>query len=652
MNSSGERKRAFGLMALMGGLLALGAVIAALLRRRTPITLPIQEAIPAAEVAPIHAAPTAIETPQRRITITHIAAFAVGVILLALLAESNGQVFKFLWLEGFNTRWQFAALVGGAALVGFGLSAGGQKTRSQSILPQGWERWALVGMILLALLVRACNLQEAVFMYVDEFGSVYTVVTLRDITSKLLVPSWEVAGWSRIYGYAQAFTVQLFGANLIGLRAISPIIGTLTIPALYGLGTALFNRRLGLMAALWLATFPPHIHFSRLGVPNIADPLFGTLGLMFIAHGWQTGRARDFALAGVMLGLTQYFYEAGRLLFPLLAIAFALALVIQERGFKIFSARAKTDKKSVFWNLSRTALAGVLVGVPAHYALIAAGISPAMRFSAMNVVGDYLTLLREQPLDLLQYRILPPFLHYVWTPDASHLYYGGEFGLVLPYVVPFFLLGIGWAIWHWRQAGYFLLALWLFAVAFGNGFIEQNVFSSRYAVALPVLALVIALGFRVLALMLKRRRVIIALALVLAASQLVYYFVFHLPLYNQQIRPFRDFAEVVPRAIYFPPDTQLHLITNDEFSYWQFDVLQAYFNLRFEFVVTKPDELTAEMLAALPRDMSHAFFVIPEDSTSIALIQAQFDVDELTFSPHNVPLDRQYGLIFVPAEAS
>ncbi|MBZ0281510.1 MAG: glycosyltransferase family 39 protein [Anaerolineae bacterium] len=587
-----------------------------------------------------------IETSSTIIRIQHITALITGIILLALLAESNGKIFDLPWLQGFNTRWQFMALVAGAALVGFGLSIGEPRKSADSILPHGWERWALGGMMLAGLAIRAWNLEEAVFMYVDEFGSVYTVVTLRDVTSRLLVPSWEIAGWSQVYGYMQAFTAQLFGANLIGLRAISPIVGTLTIPAVYGLGATLFNRRVGLLAALWLTTFPPHIHFSRLGVPNIADPLFGVLALVLLARGWQTGRGRDFALAGVMLGLTQYFYEAGRLLFPILAAGFALTLILPL----IKPKNPPTISRVNLWNLARTGLAAVLVGAPAHYALIAAGISPTMRFSAMNVLGDYLNGLRTQPLELLQNRILPPFLHYVWTPDASQLYYGGQFGLVLPYIVPFFLLGIGWALWHWRQPRYLLLLVWLFGVAFGNGFIEQNVFSSRYVVALPALALVIALGFRVLALMLKRRRLVIGLAVLLAGSQIVYYLSFHLPLYNRQIRPFRDFAEIVPRAINFPPETQLHLITDDAFSYWQFDTLQAYFNLRFEFIVTKPDELTAEMLATLQRDVSHAFFVIPEDTISIGLIRAQFDAAEPTFSPHNVPLDRQYGLIFIPSE--
>lgn len=648
MNSSSGNRRIFSWIALVSGLAAMAAVIAAMLRRRNTVTKS-STAVTEASVPPTTTTVIGSMVSQHASTgirIERITALIIGIILLALLAESNGRVFDLQWLAGFNTRWQFMALVVGGAFVGFGLSKGERGKSTESILPHGWERWALIGMMLIGLFVRAWNLDEAVFMYVDEFGSVYTVVTLRDVTSRLLVPSWEVAGWSQVYGYAQAFTVQLFGANLIGLRAISPIVGMLTIPALYGLAATLFNRRVGLLTALWLATFPPHIHFSRLGVPNIADPLFGVLALMLLARGWQTGRSRDFALAGVMLGLTQYFYEAGRLMFPILVAALCAIMVIHQRRSKNSTSIGRVN----LWNLGRTGLAAILLGTPAHYALIGAGISPMMRFSAMNVTGDYVRLLGTQPLELLQNRILPPFLHYIWTPDASQLYYGGQFGLVLPYIVPFFLLGIGWALWHWRQPRYLLLLLWLFGVAFGNGFIEQNVFSSRYVVALPALALVITLGFRVLMMMLKRRQLVIGLAVLLAGSQLVYYFGFHLPLYNRQIRPFRDFAEIVPRAISFPPDTQLHLITDDAFSYWQFDTLQAYFNLRFEFIVTKPDELTADMLASLPRDVSLAFFVIPEDTTSINLIRTQFDAGRPTLSPHNVPLDRQYGLIFVPSE--
>src|SRR5690606_27829994 len=117
---------------------------------------------------------------------------------------------------------------------------------------------------------------------------------------------------------------DILGHNLTGLRIFSAVFGTLTVPALYLLARELFDRRTALLAALLLATFPPHIHFSRLGLNNIADPLFGVLALAFLVRGLKRGGLRDYALSGVMLGLTQYFYEGGKLLYPLLFGAWLL----------------------------------------------------------------------------------------------------------------------------------------------------------------------------------------------------------------------------------------------------------------------------------------------------------------------------------------
>lgn len=613
-----------------------------------------------------------LSNPAKRIPFVSVIVLIVGIVLLAFTAESSGQRYNIPWLTDVPIGLQFLFLIGGATFVGFGLSGGkifsfrfsvfgSRNTQPHSVKPRGWEWGAWVAILLLGFTVRSWNLEQAVFMYVDELGSVYTLIAQHDVNTRLLVPSWEITGWSQVYAFVQSFGVETFGSNLTGLRAISVIVGLLTIPALYMLASELFDRRVGLLAALWLATFPPHIHFSRLGVPNIVDPLFGVLALGLLVRGWRRGKTRDYAFAGVMLGLTQYFYEAGRLMFPILAVGLSLALIITAWLGKNPSSLKPFEGN--IWRgivgLLRTSTAAVLVGTPAHYALLAAGISPAMRLNTVGVIDFYFNQLQTNPLDLLQSRILPPFLHYIALPDQSLLYYGGDYGLVLPYMVPFFLLGVGIVLRRWWRPGLFLLLLWLVGVGLGNGFILQSVFSSRYAVVLPALVVCIALGLRAVPNWWRdhpRRTLFDRLAgfvvVGLALLQVVYYFGIHLPLYNQQIRPFRDFGELVPRAQVFPLGTRIHLVTDDQFSVWQFDVLQRYYKVGFQFDVVSPADMNMTYLDSLPRDVPNAFFVIPEDSANIALIQSRFNVGEPQASPYNVPLNRQYFLLYVPAEGT
>jgi hypothetical protein len=567
-------------------------------------------------------------------------ALLLGILCLALLAESNGHRLEIEWLSNVPTHLQFAWLVTGTALVALGLAAprASEVTTHPPERPR-WHVWTLTAILLLAFLLRAVSLEESVFMYVDEFGSADAVASLRaNDQVPLLLPSWEIAGWSRVYAYVQTFGVDLFGANLTGLRATTVVIGTLTVWAIYLLAAQLFDRRIALLAAFWLATFPPHIHFSRLGIPNTVDPLFGTLALVLLVRAVRTGHRGDFALAGVMLGLTQYFYEAGRLLYPLVALGFAMSFVLLRRREALQSLKG----------IGIMALAAILVAWPGYYALAANNLSLATRFSQINTVEVYFSDLTTDSGAWLRDIFAPPFLHLVALPDTSRLYYGGDFGLILPWIVPLFLLGVVYILRRWRQPEMFMLLLWVLGVAVGNGFIEQNAYSSRYVVVLPALVLFIIAGIYTLIVRWPRHQhLIVAVSVLLAGLQVPYYFGPHLALYNQQIRPYYDFAEIIPRARDFPPGTQLHLITTDATSFWQFEVLQRYFNTSLQVDVLA--DLTDAYLDGLPRDVDHAFFVIPQDTLSIERIQRHFGAGAPQPSPHNVPLNRQYFMIYMPA---
>jgi len=49
---------------------------------------------------------------------------------------------------------------------------------------------------------------------------------------------------------------QVFGLGEVGLRSLSAVAGTATIPAAYGAGAALVSRRAGLVAAALVAANP------------------------------------------------------------------------------------------------------------------------------------------------------------------------------------------------------------------------------------------------------------------------------------------------------------------------------------------------------------------------------------------------------------
>jgi hypothetical protein len=549
---------------------------------------------------------------------------------------------------------QFALLIGGVALLvlGFGGTA-----------VQRWPgpRWGLLAIILLAAGLRLWNLDHAVHFYVDEGNFVEGILRLRSETNvRLMGPFNYIAAFTWVYPYLQWASAEVLGSNLLALRVVSAAFGVLTAAAMYRLGMVVFNSRVGLLAALALAVFPPHIHFSRLGLNNIADPLFGVLALAYLARGIKHRRWQDFALAGLMLGLTQYFYEGGRLLYPVLALVWGTIATRAWRG------RVR--------HLVVTVLVAVWVALPVYYTLLAWDISLSTRLNRRGFEAGYWRNLLLQPGALLPHlrdHVLAPFLHYVVLPDESAFFYGGYSALLLPHVVPVWLIGIIAAL---RRSGVAALLplLWLALVALGNSLIRDSVWTARYVAAFPALALLLGVGLDVILKWLgvgeglrpsptigKRidlplRLYIFALIVfLLIFTQVAYYFGPHLSAYQSRIRPHHDQQDVVFRLRALPPGTRVYWITDDPDVWMPLLVfLTRYWGMP-DFAPERihPNAIEGwEGLDTLDPHVPHAFFVDQEDRRAQDYLRTRFNLGEPTFSPYNVPREKQYVLLLYRPE--
>ncbi len=119
---------------------------------------------------------------------------------------------------------------------------------------------------------------------------------------------WLLAGWFR-----------LVGPSFFGARVLSATLGTLTIPLTFWTIQELYRtlpqaRLLALLAAAWLSFLLWHVHWSRTGYETILVPMFAVALLGAMAWAWQRRTPAAFALAGVVLGLSQYTNPAARLL--------------------------------------------------------------------------------------------------------------------------------------------------------------------------------------------------------------------------------------------------------------------------------------------------------------------------------------------------
>lgn len=657
-------------------------------------------------------------------------ALLAGAALLLFLLQINAlnpqyELFGVEWLAAVPHDLQALLLLLSCWLLLRGLGgvrapevpAGGRPGRHTAV--------GLVFLLAAALFMRLFNLEYGLHRYLDEIHYADAVVRLWARPQQILAPFSDLTAFSWLFPQVQAWAAPLVGGGLTGLRVVSAAFGMAQLGALYFLGVTLFDRKTALIAAVVLAGFPLHVHFSRIGINNIADPVFGTLALAFLARGFQRGQQRDFVLAGLMLGLTAYFYEGGRLfylpfalcwvgwlallrlpgfyadaplrtrrlLFDALLVAVAIGLpLLVGAALLLGTLPALLLAGGLLWGggllwlerrrerlqeplitlraLLLALLAAALLLGPLYYTWFAHQRPFVPRLEAMGVQDNYwveILVTPANPLLLLLERAAIPLLGFIQIPDSSW-FYGGEHGFVLPLLVPFFLLGAVLVLLRIHRPGGSLLFWWVVGTAAGNLLIVDNLSAPRYLVALPAVALLVALGIRTLWRLSglehwrggRPGRVLLgALLVLITLYQFVYYFGFHLPGYYVQMvvpqhdhnyEPLKDNEDALLRAMTLPAGTDVHIVSRGVIWRFNIDTLLNYYGRRDELrlVHIAPEDFDEGYIAQLPAYRHHAFFIEPEDLASFRVMRSYFTAVSASFSPYGIPHDKQLILYFAP----
>lgn len=605
----------------------------------------------------------------------------LGLIPLAVTAEISGGALGLEALQQASPHLQLFLLALGMGLVVWGLG-GGRRALDGVRLSPGW-RWTALALLLilaLAFVVRYWQLGTLVRYLVDEMNTIPEVTafgwTNRPV--KLLTEMSGISPFPWVFAYGQWAGTWFLGNTLEGIRLASVITGVLTVLALYILARALFDQTTALAAALLLAAFPPHIHFSRLALLNIADPLAGTLALAFLARAVVYNRRLDYALAGGFLGLTQYFYNGGKLFYIPLAALWMALLVISRR-------KSDGGTGRVNWRgLGITVLALALTAAPVYYTMWAQGYPLVGRMEASGLSSAYWQdLIARGDFGAYFYRLGWALRYYVQNPDDT-VYYGGDTPLVLPLLLPAFLVGAAYCLARRRYPGPLLLLLWLAAGALGNSILVMNAASTRFVIVFPALPLLVAAGARYtlplfwppraptlalrLSLGLRRRvrwrwpprdvprhlrRVILALALAATGLQITYYFGPHMTYYNRQLRlhhGFPDGYDAIFRTQDFPRDTQVYIISANPFSQMDAQGLSDFLRGGLYFTTLAAADLDEDYLKALRCGVDHAFFIQPGDTRTLALLRDHFYLRAPEYSSYGavIPDDRELVLYYAP----
>jgi 4-amino-4-deoxy-L-arabinose transferase-like glycosyltransferase len=365
-------------------------------------------------------------------------------------------------------------------------------------LARPWERpWLMEagGVVLLtalALGIRLHQIDTAIpFFFVDE-----TSFTIHH----RLIADGQPYGMSQdifmeqtnLGTFLGSYTIDIFGPTLWAARFLSALMGSLAIPGVYWAGRRLASPWAGTAAALFLIVHPVHLHFSRYAIYNIWDPTFGLYAVLLLWSGLEKGGRWKFALAGILIGIDQYFYTASRLWFVLLALWGGYLLLRQPR------------QVLAQWSHGLVLALGVLVAMlPLLGEIYTGGVEFSQRALDMSQgYGDSRVLWQVENWPAWLDPALAMFLD---QGDRSQQY---EMQAHSPFLLKWSLclagLGLAYALRYGGDKRVSLLVLWLGLTILLGGAAMHVVGFARYVILLPPLAILSGLGVELLARMLGK----------------------------------------------------------------------------------------------------------------------------------------------------
>jgi mannosyltransferase len=165
---------------------------------------------------------------------------------------------------------------------------------------------ALVALTAAAALLRFLSLRTQSYWY-DE---AITVELLRRPFHEMLGALPRSESTPPLYYVLAWIWSRVFGTDETGLRSLSAVIGTLTVPATYAAAQALVTRRSALFAAALVAVSPFLVWYSQEARAYALLVLLGALTLVPLRRAVRPGAGRPLAAWAIVAGLaltTHYF---------------------------------------------------------------------------------------------------------------------------------------------------------------------------------------------------------------------------------------------------------------------------------------------------------------------------------------------------------
>jgi 4-amino-4-deoxy-L-arabinose transferase-like glycosyltransferase len=362
----------------------------------------------------------------------------------------------------------------------------------------------------------------------DEASSgLFSLKFLTGEVNNLFITGWF--SFPVLHNFLQSLSIRIFGQTTEALRLLAAFGGALTVALVYLVGREMFGNLAGWAAAIFLTGLHFHNHFSRIGLNNIWDGFFFILVLGCVWIGWKRNLRWAWLLAGVGLGLAQYFYATGRMLFGIIPLWGILAGLFDRSRLK----QSIPNLVVMLW-------VAVIVMLPlgwfyaTHFEEFLAPMNRVSIFgdwlkgaAADNGGSTFLVLLNQIKLG---------FFGFFETPTRAWYDPGFPILRAIPGVI--FLIGLAFTLIHPKDERSQLLWIWLAAGVAAVGFSESTPAAQRYVSTIPALALLVGFALWQLTQMLTKwlpkrawifSGMLIAASILLAADDLRFYYLDYTP---------------------------------------------------------------------------------------------------------------------------
>ena len=186
---------------------------------------------------------------------------------------------------------------------------------------------ALFTILLAGLMIRICDIDFGLPSLYDPDEPIFVLRALKILRDRDLNPGWfGHPGTTTIYMLSMMYALIYAVGRMLGIfsdaggfadyiradssllylsgRLLILVFAIASLYVIFVIGRRIFGRWVGILGAALLAISPVHVHYSQLIRTDVQLGFLALLTVLFSLRISEYGRWRDYALAGVMIGLS------------------------------------------------------------------------------------------------------------------------------------------------------------------------------------------------------------------------------------------------------------------------------------------------------------------------------------------------------------